>query len=216
LIARKDTNMAKELAPKPTDDPAYKITAITTGYIDDPELPGEPYITQLNVNITQEWYDEESDDGVEREVGSVEGFIYHVGLAINDRRCIVEVAEGLGEEVPEFCSAVIERGANNWRKSIERQFNYRLLNPDLLAITRVKIEEGHRGRRLGLLATLRVMQMFGGNCGLTIIRPNGRRYWGRLGFERLGRSDFCGFPCSKPLPSLRSFIAAESEGEMDD
>jgi hypothetical protein len=133
--------MAKELAPEPTDDPAYKITAITTGYLDDPELPGEPYITQLHVSVTQEWYDEEIDDGVERDVGSVEGFIYHVGLAVNDRRCIVEVADELGEEVPKFCSAVIERGTNNWRKSIERQFNYALCNPDVLAITAVKIKK---------------------------------------------------------------------------
>jgi hypothetical protein len=79
-----------------------------------------------------------------------------------------------------------------------------------------RLQKEHRGKRLGVLATLRTMQMFGGNCGLTIIRPKVRRHWGLLGFERLGRSDFCGFPCSKPLPSLRSFIVAKGEDEADD
>lgn len=227
-------------APTDDDAPTYKISANTSTSVDDDADWYEPYITDLRIHIWQEWWSDEEQDVRTREVGTGEGFILHVGHAVNNGVSIAEACDDHSAEADEYRAAVITE-KNQWNRLAMKQFGDDLIGCDLLAFTKMEIKPEHRGRKLGQRAILRAIQMFSGGCGLILIKPwplqytskefskiakegkssqgwteqrrkqdftRLRTYWGELGFERIGKSDFYGFPTFSPLPTVESLQPA--------
>jgi hypothetical protein len=231
--------------PEEKYPPSYHIVATLNGILDDDLDMYEPYITPLHVDITEHSWDEVKQEDRDQKIGTLEGYIFHVGLATNEGMDITEAADSVSSGALEYCDAVIQPGKNAWRKSIERQFDYQLFDTDVLALTTMKINPECRGKKIGLLAIVRTMQLFGAGCGLTLIKPwplqytpkefeqiakegkteqgwtdqkrkedfeKLRMYWGSLGFERLGKTHFYGFPGCRPIPALCAVAAGTSKG----
>jgi hypothetical protein len=222
--------MAAEPTPADDEITGYRISISTSAALDNDDS-SEPYLLEYHVQIWQEWV----TDGMDVEsrlAGTAEGFLIRVSNAINDRICIIDEADGISHDAYEYAITVIKPGTNEWRRSVERQFPD-VFDHDLLTIMKMEIKPEHRGQQVGLLTMLRIMQMMSGGCGLVVIKPwplqymgelsetftekdkkvafqKLRAYWGRLGFERIGKTDFYGFPQSHPLPTLKSIVEADS------
>lgn len=163
--------MADEPVPTPDDSPSYKVGVCVSSDLGDDIEWFRPYITDLHIRLWQEWWSEETQDVSVREVGVAEGFLLHVGNAMNDRVRIAEACDDHSAEALEYCAPVIKPKGNEWLPKVVAQFDGDLIDPDLLAFTKMEIKPEHRGQGVGLLALHRMIAMFGGGCGLTLIKP---------------------------------------------
>jgi hypothetical protein len=220
------------------DSSSYQISVNIAADLDEDGEWYEPYITDLHLCIWQQSWSDELQDIESRQVGKGEGFVLHIGNAMDTGMDMAEACDAHGAEADEYYSAVLDPEME-WREAVTKQFGGGLIETDVLAFTKLVIEPAYRGKHLGLLALLRTMQIFNAGCGLTLIKPwplqytskefeelekHGktsqgwtdrqrkqeftklRRYWSRLGFERIGSTDFYAFPHYRPLISIRSLL----------
>jgi hypothetical protein len=114
------------MSERAQNDASYKVRVSVQGSLDHDSDWFEPYITELRISIDQELWSETDQEVTHREVGRGEGFILHLGLAVNDRVSILEAADAHSAEAEEYCSAVITPG-NDWQAVVNRHFGGEVL-----------------------------------------------------------------------------------------
>jgi GNAT superfamily N-acetyltransferase len=125
-----------------------------------------------------------------------------------------------------------------WRKRVSRKFEPR--SADLLILDRMELKPEYRGHGFGLLAARCMIEMFGSRCGLVACKPyplqfegsnrwrpparvSGgtkalrrarkklRRYWARVGFQRVPRTMLYALAPKRGLPSFGQMLSAKSK-----
>jgi hypothetical protein len=131
-------------APGNDDCLTYKISVSVSAELDDDESADSfvPYVTNLHIQIRQDWWSDEQQDVVSRSVGDGEGLLLHVANAMNDGADIAEVCDDHSAEAYEYCSAVLSMDSG-WREDVNKQFGGELLDNDVLALTKLEIKPEH-------------------------------------------------------------------------
>lgn len=177
-------------APAPDDYSSYRLLLDMDADLDDEAEWFREYITDIRGAIVQQWCSDDHEDVLQRVVGTIEGWRFEIGRAMQDGQCIVEAADDHSADAYNYCLQLFEPGNLEYRDQVQALFPDDALECDALAIHEMQIEPEHRGRGLGLRAMLRTLQAFGGGCGVALIKPWPLQYTGREFDEicRLGKT----------------------------
>lgn len=140
------------------------------------------------------------------------------------------MADAHSQELEGYASAMLDENGC-FLESVEKLYgsNASTSGCDLLIIDTIAVVTPYRGKRVGLAAALRFIDLFGGGCGYVVIRPHPlvdpgtsnakktksqraetklaiqglAKYWSRLGFKRLSKtSEFMCLNLSMRLPTF--------------
>lgn len=123
------------------------------------------------------------------------------------------------------CSAVFNDLKSDFNQNVYRLFNQNVgLGFNVLVLNRLTIARSCQGRGIGLVALLMMMQLWGKDCALALIKPfplqyEGEdcegdpkkfqqsceklvKYYSRLGFKRIPETEYLAFSFAYPLPTL--------------
>lgn len=126
---------------------------------------------------------------------------------------IFDVDQGLTD----MARALFDTDFIDYHPDVLKRFEDNFFGEDLLIIRQLTLHPKFRGQQLGLSVLHRVVTDFGHGCGLVAIKPyplsgpvkSGReklrKYWARLGFKRIGRSDFWALSLCYPFKSAAEF-----------
>ncbi len=132
-------------------------------------------------------------------------------------------------------SLLYNPGGYSFRETLVRRFEAG--ECDLLVLDHILLDPKWRGLKIGLLSARRMVNLLGGGCGLVVSHiaplrreahvqlgvpeawipePTGpgavRRYFRRLGFERLGRSPFYAMPTALVTPTAEELLKPGASG----
>lgn len=111
---------------------------------------------------------------------------------------IFDVDQGLTD----MARALFDTDFTDYHPGVLKRFEDNFFGEDILIVRRLILTPQFRGQKIGLAVLHSVITDFGLGCGMVAIKPypisgpvqSGReklrKYWARLGFERVGRSDF--------------------------
>lgn len=147
------------------------------------------------------------DDEREEIVGEVRGWRVLAGGHYDEA---MDACDAIDGELVSYMNAIVDHDEEQVRESVRAIVEDASQGVDTLILELVKVDDGHRGIGVGLLAAMRFVQTFGAGCGYAVckafplqfasletIEMNAtqktafrklREHWGRMGFKRLGRS----------------------------
>ena len=133
-------------------------------------------------------------------------------------------------------SLLYQPDSYSFRDGLARRFE--AYEGDLLVLDYILLDPKWRGLKIGLLAARKLVDLLGGGCGLVVsqispLRPEAhlmfdvpepwipepagtgplRRYFRRLGFERLGRSPFYAMPTALVTPTAEELLKPRASAE---
>ena len=143
-----------------------------------------------------------------------------------------EVFDALSTEMTYCYETLFDKNGDDFKQSINDQFNGDIISTDILYIDAIFLEPKHRSKGLGLAVILRLIQRFGPHMGIVAMLPspitsnehnegnsnNGsaspeqsielareklRRYYARIGFQQIGDTDIVALCTSYSLPTLK-------------
>jgi GNAT superfamily N-acetyltransferase len=114
---------------------------------------------------------------------------------------------------------------NDYTEAVQKLFDYDVCVDDILLVTRIEIKPEYRGHNVGLVAMRALIDMFGKGCGLVVCQPfplqyggntpvahddkeyqkaleKLRKYWSRVGFKRVPKTDLYALAPHFRLPAL--------------
>ncbi len=149
--------------------------------------------SQFFVSIRAELIETDEDDQVE-VVGRATACVYRHQCAAESEVGLFDVSDSIDSDTQSAWWAVMDPDTEEPREGLTES---PLL--DVLYIKTMQILPSHRGRRLGQLLLLRVMQRFGSGCALVVIEPaamtiesgsddewNSRMEWPKFGPQAAG------------------------------
>ena len=182
----------------------------------------------------------EDDAGTVRRVGKVHACRIEAALAARYGESLFDVCDAHGQEMHEAHSLLYEPGGYGFKECLVAAFD--AVGWDCLVLDYVILRPRWRGLRLGLLAARKMVDLLGGGCGLTVaevlpLEPDAqdvvgvpaswlprhdaeegakklRRDCRRLGFERIGRTDYYGLSMVRNNPTLADLLRPE-KGERE-
>jgi GNAT superfamily N-acetyltransferase len=150
----------------------------------------------------------------EQEVGDFSAYVYDVRRADHDGANLLNEADALNADALEYYDAVFDH-SGMIRGSVARLTGQDDVFPhNLLALHTVTVLPAHRGKGLGHACAQRIIDAYGMGCSIAVLRPKPlrededgpndeqlpepsptglaklRNYWGKMGFKRIGRSEF--------------------------
>ena len=173
---------------------------------------------------------EDLDDSQEVEIGEVQFFLIQLGLARQAGSTAFETLDSLGETA-EYLALLTEHG--EWTEDVQKRFE--VYSDDILVLNRITIKPEFRGRGFALLTLRVIIKTFSELCGLIACKPfplqhegskqvqnrikkpvqdpqflkdqaHLRRYWQRLGFKRVPKTELLAMSPALKMPSLRSVV----------
>ena len=191
-----------------------------------PEVEPDEFISSYNGVIRAE-----GDDGVLRRVGRVHAWRVDMGLAANQGECLLDVFDAHSQPMCDLYVALFDPETDFFSDTIVRQFD--VMDSDLLVLDHIVLHPRWRGLKLGLLVARKMVDLLGG-CGLVVshiapLRPDAhemlrvpkswlsaegkkqavltlRRYFRQMGFERIGRTCYCGMSMARTTPTLADLL----------
>jgi hypothetical protein len=112
----------------------------------------------------------------EQLVGRIEARIIQANRAFEDRMSLFEVCDSIDQEIHEAASAVYDYDA----QAIDARLSDGCAGANVLYLETAQVVPSHRGRGLGLLATLRTIETFGAGVALALLRPFPMQFGGRV------------------------------------
>jgi hypothetical protein len=174
----------------------------------------------------------EGEDGVKRKVGRIRACRIQAEAAAGAGEPLFDVCDAHSDELHVIHSLLYEPGEYHYRERIVRRFDEAGL--DTLVLDYVVLNPKWRGLRLGLLAARKAIDLLGGGCGLVVshiapLRPEAaellnipqewlpaeeleegvrklRRYFRRMGFERIGRTPYYALSMARKVPTLAELL----------
>jgi hypothetical protein len=182
----------------------------------------------------------EDDTGTVRRVGKLHACRIEATLAARHGEPLFDVCDAHSQQLHEIHSLFYEPGGYGFKEFIIDRFD--AVGWDCLVLDYIVLHPRWRGLRLGLLAARKAVDLLGGGCGLTVaevlpLEPDAqdvvgvpaswlprhdaeegakklRRDCRRLGFERIGRTDYYGLPMARKTPTLADLLRPET-GERE-
>jgi hypothetical protein len=174
-----------------------------------------------------------SGDGSDAEIGIVKAFLIQIREARREGLPASVVLNAKSFATSEY-SRLFKK--LKWRKRVSKKFKPR--SADLLILDRIELKPEYRGNDFGLLAARCVIETFGSRCGLVACKPyplqfegsnrwrpparvSGatkglrrarkklRRYWARVGFQRVPRTMLYALDPERDLASFGRMRRAE-------
>ena len=174
-------------------------------------------------------------DGSDEEIGIIRAFLVQIREARREGLQASAVLNAKSFATSEYSQLFKKL---EWRKRVSRKFEPR--SPDLLILDRIELKPAYRGHGFGLLAARCVIETFGSRCGLVACKPYPlqfegsnrwrpparvwgttkalrrarkklRRYWARVGFQRVPRTMLYALDPERGLPSLGQMLSAKSK-----
>ena len=105
-------------------------------------------------------------NGAVRRVGRVRAYRIHAGLAREAGESVYDACDSHSQEMHEVYRAVFDANDDDIREEIRTQFDG--FDSDVLVVDYVLLAPRWRDLRLGLLATRKLVDLFGGGCGLVV------------------------------------------------
>ena len=154
-------------------------------------------------------------------IGEVVLYKVLLGLALNYRQNSCEVFDAHSAELLDVYEALFDPDTDDFWEDIEQDFQP--VANDLLIIDSITLDPKWRGLKIGLLALRKLIDLLDGDCGLVVCRPYPlenadtpeqirqgklklRRYFKKLGFERIGRTGFYGLSTTLITPKFRDVL----------
>lgn len=177
-------------------------------------------------------------DDTEVLVGTFEFYVINVGLAINLRFDIVDVADSFDQDLYNYCETLFQPGTiAELRADIVKQFGYPVGNR-LLVLHLARVLPEHRGKHLALVAAHRIIEQFGD--GLVIARAQPlqhhegysnekamryesfervpatalkrlEKHWRRVGFAPIGKTGYLGLNTAEVQPEPKLVLAKKDQ-----
>jgi hypothetical protein len=173
------------------------------------------------------------DTGAETIVGYVRALKLHAGRAWEKGEPLFDVCDSHSHEMHVIQSLLYQPDSYSFRDGLARRFE--AYEGDLLVLDYILLDPKWRGLKIGLLAARKLVDLLGGGCGLIVsqvspLRPEAnlmigipaawipepagpgplRRYFRRLGFERLGKSPFYAMPMALVTPTAEELLRASA------
>lgn len=176
--------------------------------------PGD-YVSDLQVEIECC-----AEDGEEREVGRICGYVVDVERADQAGIHIFDLFDSHSQELSDFWFALYETD-DTLKASVLKLFGATPYNRNLIVLSNIELEPEHRGRKLGLYAVAQTIEHLKTSCAIAIGHPfpcqfgpwaddpdwmarfgpglkGGRQsaftrlgsYWEQLGFARIRGTEF--------------------------
>jgi GNAT superfamily N-acetyltransferase len=199
---------------------------ICSSLIDDEEQ----YLVNIRIKIIGT-----SDDPAVEDitVGEAEATQVRVRRAVERRMGLFHTFD-LEQGLMDAGAAIYNSAFTDLKPAVYRDFSNPHPDEDLLLIRHIVLQPQFRGRKLGLILMHRILSDLGYRCGLAILKPfpigtergkegegrdKLRKYWERLGFQRVGKSSFWAldYPEAPPLADLElvSSINVESDATLN-
>jgi len=138
-----------------------------------------------------------------REIVLGEGHATQVRLeqARYDHASLYEIFD-VDQGLTNVARTLFDTDFTDYHPDARKRFEDNFFGEDILIVRKLILAPQFRGQKIGLAVLHRVITDFGLGCGMVVIKPyplsgpvkSGceklRKYWARLGFKRLGRSDF--------------------------
>lgn len=159
----------------------------------------------------------------EIDIGEVQVFLAQLGAA---REAGLLAYDTLDAERETAEYLVLLDKDDEWREDLQKRFE--IYSDDLLILNRIKIKEAYRGRGFALLALRQIIDVFARSCGLIACFPlppgyegkEGiadvarfrkdqaalRRYWQRLGFQRVPKTNLLVMSTALKMPSMETVL----------
>lgn len=209
---------------------SIKIATEQTFCITD-EITTEDILLDYTATILDDSAEEVDEEGQSQAVaGAVDFYVLRIGLALNEGLNALEACDADSQDVYEYGSAVLDE-VGHVKDGLFDNFEY--VGGDLLFLHKMEILPAHRGKDLGLLAASRIIDLFAEGLVIcrpqplqhvldeedyhfkpemnyesfakskTAAKQALRKYWSRIGFKRIGRSDFYALSTATPRPKVR-------------
>jgi hypothetical protein len=173
-----------------------------------------------------------STKGADAEIGSVKAFLIQIREARQKGWGPSEVLKAKSFATSEYVQ-LFKKGT--WRKRVRRKFEPR--SADLLILDRIELKPEYRKYGSGLLAARCVIGIFGSRCGLVACKPYPlqfegsnrwrppagptktlrkarkklRRYWARVGFQRVPGTLLYALDPEGRLPTVVEMVRSKSK-----
>ena len=112
------------------------------------------------------------DSEVNRALGRIDASLIQVGRIADAGEDLFELMDSESSELADYHSAFFKSHACDYKDSIRAQF-VDIVFLDFLIIHCVEVQPEFRGHRLGLMSVSRLIDLFGDNCGLVVLKPCG-------------------------------------------
>jgi GNAT superfamily N-acetyltransferase len=174
-------------------------------------------------------------NGSDAEIGIVKAFLIQIREARREGFQASAVLNAKSFATSEYSQLFKKL---EWRKRVSKKFEPR--SADLLILDRIELKPEYRGHGFGLLAARCVIETFGSRCGLVACKPYPlqfegsnqwrpparvwgaakalrrartklRRYWARVGFQRVPRTMLYALDPARDLPSFRQMLGAKDK-----
>jgi hypothetical protein len=174
----------------------------------------------------------EDDAGAVRRVGKVRAWRIHAGLAERYGESLFDVCDAHSQEMHDIHTLLYEPNGYGFKESFVDALD--AMDSDCLVLDYVVLNPKWRGLKVGLLAARKAIDLLAGGCGLVVcdIAPlrheahqfvgvpaswipsqdkreatrKLRRYFGRLGFRRLGKTPYFALSMARLSPTLADLL----------
>lgn len=126
------------------------------------------YIIQIDGQILEQTEDEE-DEPV--EAGSLRAYLVQRDRMDEDGRDFWQEVDAHSHLLLDAMQAIIDVETSEYRETIDEMSKQTLVNTDVLVLDLVAILPDYRGRGLGLVASQRVLDLYGSGCGVAVTLP---------------------------------------------
>jgi GNAT superfamily N-acetyltransferase len=170
------------------------------------ESDPEHYLFEINFKIIGLSEDDEIT------LGEGHATQVRINQARDDRASLYEIFD-VDQELTDTARAIFDVGFDDYHANVLKGFEDNFFPEDILIVRRMTLSPEYRGQKIGLSILHRIITDLGHGCGLVVIKPyplSGpvrvgceklRKYWARLGFERVGKSNYWGLSMHVVLDS---------------
>lgn len=154
-------------------------------------------------------------------IGKAVLYKVQLGLAANYGENLFDIFDAHSQGLLEIYVALFDPNTDDIRDKIDRRFE--CLGSDLLIIDNITLDPKWRGLKLGLLALRKLIDLHESDCCLVVCQPYPlenadtpeerkagklklRRYIKKLGFRRIGRTEFYGLSTTHVTPKFEDVL----------
>jgi hypothetical protein len=174
------------------------------------------------------------------KVGKVKAYRIHADLAQQAGESVFDVCDAHSQQMHEVYAALFDPGTDDLKEPVREPIDG--FDSDVLVLDYVLVSPRWRRLKIGLLTARKLIDLLGGGCGLAVswvyplnadefrkvpegwiprhsdeaaereARRKLRRYFRRMGFERVGRTRFDGLSPARVTPTLTDLLRPRGPG----